>query len=235
MNIKRSAVARAFMIRFLLVFLVLSTTACATANEWRNPPQAPDDAIKIFVVKHGWHTGVVVPNIGQQAPFTFLDPLFGHAAYYEFGWGDRKYYPESDPGIWLALRAVLWPTQSVLHVVALPDSPVKTFTGAAMEELQVSEQGYRQILGYLMQHFVLNDQSQPVVAGPGLYGNSRFFEAHGSFHAFRTCNTWTAQALQHGGVPVRSFMMLTADSVLSQIHAAMNNLKRSRNHPGKID
>jgi uncharacterized protein (TIGR02117 family) len=235
MHIHRSAVARAFTIRFLFVLLVLSTTACTTADEWRNPPRVPDNAIKIFVVKHGWHTGVVVPNIGQQMPFTLLDPVLGHAAYYEFGWGDRKYYPENDPGIWLALRAMLWPTQSVLHVVALPDSPVKTFAGAAMEELQVSEQGYLQILDYLMQHFVLNDQSQPVVAGRGLYGNSRFFEAHGSFHAFRTCNTWTAQALQHGGVPVRSFMTLTADSVLSQIRAAMNSLKRSRGYRDKIN
>ena len=234
MQVNRLAVARALAIRVLFSILALSVTACTTANEWRNPPRTSEDAIRIFVVKHGWHTGVVVPNIGRQAPFTFLDPVFGRAAYYEFGWGDRKFYPESEPGIWLALRAVLWPTQSVMHVVALPESPVTAFAGAAMEELQVSEQGYREILDYLTQHFVLDDQSQPVAGGRGLYGNSRFFDAHGSFHAFRTCNTWTAQALQQGGVPVRSFMTLTADSVLSQVRSAMNRLKRSGDYPEKI-
>jgi uncharacterized protein (TIGR02117 family) len=228
MPINPMAAAPAFVFRILLGSVILLTAACSTANEGRYPSRHPDDAIRIFVVKHGWHTGVAVPKIGKQAPFTLLDPVFGDAAFYEFGWGDREYYRENDPGIWLALRAVLWPTRSVLHVVALPEPPPKSFLGAEMEELLVSKQGYQQLLNYLTEHFVLDEQSQPMAVGRGLYGDSRFFESHGSFHAFRTCNIWTAQALQHSGVPMRSFMALTAESVLSQVRDIMDDFMQEQ-------
>lgn len=225
------AVAHAFVLRILLAPIILFMTACTSANEWRYPPQLPDDAIRIFVVKHGWHTGVVVPKIGTQAPFAFLDPVFGDAAYYEFGWGDREFYRADDPGVWLALRAALWPTPSVLHVVALAKPPPESFRGAEMEELLISKQGYQQLLNYLTQHFVLDKQSQPALLGRGLYDDSRFFESHGDFHAFRTCNTWTVQALQKSGMPVRSFGTFTADSVLKQIRDIRDNLVQGKKTP----
>ena len=224
-------IAISFAIRLLAVFMIFFAAACGTANDWRHAPQIPDNAVRIFVVKHGWHTGVVIPRMGKQAPFSFLDPVFGDAAFYEFGWGDREYYPTNDPGIRLALRAVLWPTDSVLHVVALADTPSQSFPGADMEALFISREGYQQLLKYLADHFVLNAQAKPMDIGRGLYGDSRFFESHGSFHAFRTCNTWTAQALQQGGVPIRPFMALTADSVLRQARGIMDDFMQGQRMP----
>jgi uncharacterized protein (TIGR02117 family) len=228
MPIKPIEIQAGFFIRILCATVVFLTTACTTTDEWRYPPRTADDAVRIYVVKHGWHTGVVVPNLGKRAPFSFLDPEFGEAAFYEFGRGDRAYYPAQDPGVRLALQAVLWPTPSVLHVVALSKPPPVSFAGAEMEELSVSMEGYRHLLNYLTQYFVLNERSQPIAAGRGLYGHSRFFESHGSFHAFNTCNTWTVRALQHGGAPVRSFMTLTADVVLRQAREAREELMQER-------
>ncbi len=38
----------------------------------------------------------------------------------------------------------------------------------------------------------------------GPYAGSRFFPARLSYSALHTCNTWTADALQAGGVPLHS-------------------------------
>jgi uncharacterized protein DUF2459 len=50
--------------------------------------------------------------------------------------------------------------------------------------------------------------------GPGLYGDSRFYPAHGQFHLFNTCNTWAARALQAAGYPMSS--PIIAGALLSQ-------------------
>ena len=50
--------------------------------------------------------------------------------------------------------------------------------------------------------------------GPGLYGDSRFYPAWESFHLFRTCNVWTAQALRAAGLPFRD--SITMEGLMAQ-------------------
>ena len=50
--------------------------------------------------------------------------------------------------------------------------------------------------------------------GQGIYEKSIFFKATGGYQITNTCNTWVAEALETSGVPVDSFLTLTADSVL---------------------
>jgi uncharacterized protein (TIGR02117 family) len=203
--------------RILLLGAALMMSACAAGAGQREALKTSDDAVQIHVVQHGLHTGVVVPRLGSQAPFTLLAPVFGEPTYYEFGWGDRDYYPAENPGIWLGLRALLWPTPSALHVAALSKPPQQAFPESETRSVFVSREGYQQLLRYFAAHFVLTGDSQPLDLGQGQYGSSRFFAAHRSFHLFRTCNTWTAEALQSGGLPVSTFMTLMPANVLRQL------------------
>ena len=63
-------------------------------------------------VNHGWHTGLVLRAGVVPAAAWPVRADVPEANYFEVGWGDRAYYRAADPGAWLALKAVAWPTPS---------------------------------------------------------------------------------------------------------------------------
>ena len=57
----------------------------------------------------------------------------------------------------------------------------------------------------------------------GLYRDSHFYPAHGEFHLFNTCNTWTARMLRAGGVKLSPSGVVTADDLMKRIRAAIGS------------
>lgn len=204
-----------------VVLGVLMLSGCASrpepaVRELVCPPQR-----SYQVVNHGAHLGLVVPadDLIRAVPGLALE--FDKAQRLELGWGDEAYYREPEPGWVLGLWAVLWPTSSVLHVAGLAGDPREHFPGFEIVELQVSEEGYRRLIAYLAEAFALAPGGDPVAVGPGQYGHSLFYRAHGTYHVLRTCNTWTAQAIAVSGLPVTHPFTIRAEAVMSQIRSGM--------------
>jgi Protein of unknown function (DUF2459) len=59
----------------------------------------------------------------------------------------------------------------------------------------------------------LSKPRDPLELGRGPFPDSRFYAATGRYSAVRTCNTWTAAALQFAGLPVRAGGVLFAGQV----------------------
>jgi hypothetical protein len=57
------------------------------------------------------------------------------------------------------------------------------------------------LLAQLEASFRLTD-GQPAALGPGLYGPSLFYEAHGRFSYSNVCNHWAADLLNAAGLPI---------------------------------
>ncbi len=199
----------------VVVCLPLWLAGCATPTAERLPPPAgAPDAVRIWVVSHGWHTGIVVP---RAHALPALAGEFPDAAYLEIGWGDEGFYtaPDQDIGPALALEAAFASRGAVLHVVALPVEPARYFMASEVAPLRLSAAGLRAMLAAIDADFVRDAQGAAQPLGRGLYGDSRFFRAHGRFGLWRTCNTWTAERLRAGGCPVGG--ALTAASVMAQV------------------
>lgn len=179
---------------------------------------APADR-RLWVVNHGWHTGLVLRADDVPVEAWPARAGFGDAGYFEIGWGDRDFYRATDPGAWLALKAVAWPSPGVLHVVAVVGTLDVLFGAAEIVEIAVSSPGLARLLARLRSSHALDDQGQPAVLGPGLYGQSRFYASHERFHAFKTCNVWVATMLQTAGVPVSPAQALTAAGLMAQLRA----------------
>ena len=62
--------------------------------------------------------------------------------------------------------------------------------------------------------FARTADGAPIAAGPGIYGDSAFYQATGSYSLINTCNRWTASVLQAGGLDISPRLSLTASSVL---------------------
>lgn len=178
-------------------------------------PGSSDQAATVLVVRHRWHTGIVLPADRLAPPLAFLEERFSGPAWYEIGWGDNDFYRRTD-NLWLLGKALLWPTNTVLHVVGLDKHPAD-LPNSDVEALCLSTEGLERLQAALAKDFKLDAESRPITADPGLYGDSRFFPARGHFWFGRTCNTWTAQRLRDGGVDIRTFMTLRAESVMAQI------------------
>lgn len=100
--------------------LLFALAGCAGPVAGLYPPQSAETCRTIRLVGHGWHTGIVVAATDVSRP---IAAWFPNARYLEFGWGDRAFYMAREQSAWLALRAVLLPTDSVMHVAGYAEPP----------------------------------------------------------------------------------------------------------------
>ena len=200
--------------RVLHVPILLALCACAGTPPGSAQRQNGAPAIAVYLVAHDWHTGIVIRRADIPPGLWPESGDFPQAEYLEVGWGNRDYYQARDPGPWLALKAVLSPTPSVLHVVGLRGPPVDHFRASEILEFALSGEGFERLVRHV--HDAHERTGAPAAAplGPGLYGESRFYPARESFHLFRTCNVWTAQALRSAGLPI--YDSITKEGLMSQ-------------------
>ncbi|WP_158260099.1 DUF2459 domain-containing protein [Zobellella endophytica] len=203
---------------WLILLLSLLGAGCG-GGDWRYLPGSPAQERTLYLVNHGWHTGVVLPAAALEARLAEIGRDFAGARFYEVGWGDQAFYQAEEIGAGLVLRALLWPSASVIHLVALPVPPQHYFWHSEVLAIPVSEYGLAQLMDQVSASF-RRSGGGPVYAGRGLYGNSAFYRAEGRYHLFNTCNTWVARVLAGAGVPVRPALALTAGGLMRQARAA---------------
>ena len=200
----------------LLVF-ALSVAGCAGHARVARSPSHETTSNSIYVVRHGWHAGIVVraANVPPNAWPARMD--FPDADFLEVGWGDREYYQAKDPDVWLGLKAVFSARRGVLHFVAL-NGPVEAyFKESEIIQLGISEHGLDRLIAYVRDSHEIDSDGRPMAFGPGLYGESRFYASREEFHLFKTCNVWTANVLREAGVPVLPARSITAKALVSQL------------------
>ncbi|WP_445402020.1 DUF2459 domain-containing protein [Zobellella sp. An-6] len=202
------------------LLLCLLCAGCGAAGGGRPLPASLEQGVPLYLVNHGLHVGLVVPAAGLERRLPGLEEYFPGALLYEVGWGDRVFYQTEGAGSGLALRALLWPTASVVHLVPLSGPVERYFTELERVELRVSPAGLERLLDRVAASFARNGEGRPRYAGAGLYGNGGFFESGERYHLFYTCNTWVARRLGDAGVPMRPALALTAGGLMRQAGAA---------------
>lgn len=215
--------------RTLILFALLLTLVVAavfasaiwmkiTGPEKQAPTTGPS---QIYVVGNGWHAGLLVPAAAINARLPALRQRFPDAKYYEIGWGDVGFYRAKSVTAGLAFEAMFSSRGSVMHVVAVPD--VKRFLqGSDTASLCIDDDAYQRMVDQISRSFAQDKSGAPVDAGPGIYGNSQFYIANGSYSALNTCNRWTASALEAAGISIAPRISLTASSVLGAAnHSAL--------------
>jgi uncharacterized protein (TIGR02117 family) len=181
------------------------------------PPPAGEAALPVWIVAHGWHAGIAVRASDVPATRWAERRDFPRADYLEVGWGDREYWQAEDPGLGLALNALVLPTPSVVRVIAVDEPLAAAFPGAEIVELRLSRAGFERLLRFVDDTFARGGAPSAPALGPAAWPRSRFYPAHGSYHLFRTSNTWTARVLREAGVPITPAFALTSGGVMRQV------------------
>ena len=214
------------------VFLLILLGACAApaTSPWmdevdrvgnersKHSLPAEDGAARklVYLVSHGWHTGIVVRRTDLPTAVWPESEDFPGAEYLEVGWGDRDYYQSPEFSAWLAFKAIAWPTPSVLHIVGFSGPVTSYFPHSEVVELELSQRGFERLSGFVHDRFDRDGAARSARLGPGLYGQSAFYPAREKFHLFNTCNVWTARVLRAAGLPVTPVYAITTDNVMSQ-------------------
>ncbi|GAB5418548.1 MAG: TIGR02117 family protein [Crocinitomicaceae bacterium] len=161
--------------------------------------------IPIYVRSNGIHTELILPTETPVidwkeiiAPEDFGDSI-SHD-YLVMGWGDKGFYmntPEwSDLTAKTAASALLLPTSTAMHV-AYREVPEEN---ADCIKLMISKQQYAKICSFAKESFIMKDAKAELIPNKGYGVSDNFYEANNSYHLFRTCNTWTSNALKHAGI-----------------------------------
>jgi len=205
---------RIFLVIILSLLFVCSTKPYVVKHNART---SSDKLKEIYVVSHGWHTGLIVSAKEIQSRIPRLKERFGDISYIEFGWGDKGFYNAKEITIGLTLMAIFWPTESVIHAVAVPNDVTNYFPNSEIENLYLTEAEHSSLLSFISNSFYKDQNGEIFELNNGIYGNSQFYKSVGDYYLMNTCNNWTAKGLKSAGMDISPRFKLTASSVMDYI------------------
>ncbi len=204
---------------FTLAMLSFLLSACAIkpyAVIYSGGPVEPGKN-EVQVVSHGWHTSFVVPAAPIQMRIPELKKRFGDLPYIEFGWGDRGFYQASQITSGLTMKAILWPTESVVHAVAVPTTTTEYFPNSEIENLCLSNVEFLSLIEFITGSFYRDASGEIQATQKGIYGDSQFYTGVGNYYVMNTCNSWTARGLKSAGMNISPTFKLTAGSIMNYL------------------
>ena len=199
-----------------IIFSIFLFSGCSKPISTFYPPDPnQSDNKTVYIVKDRWHTGIILLKKDAD-PYIHSFNDFTNSKYLEIGWGDETYYQAEEKTIWMGIRALFWPTNSIIHIATFQRDPVTYFSNSEVIELKLSKIGFINLTQFINNSFVLNDKGEIIKSGKDFYGTSRFYHANGTFHIFNNCNTWSAEAIYSSGFPISRYTF-SAGSVSYQL------------------
>jgi hypothetical protein len=177
-----------------------------------------NDGVTMYLIAAGWHTEIALPIHAIHGPLRALASDFPRSQYLVFGWGERNYYMARAPTFEDAMRA-LFPGPAVLLVTPLYLPPRDSRAGAQLFEVGLPTAGLDPLSNHLWAAFEKSGDGMPRRLAAGPDPGSVFYVATGTYSATYTCNTWTAESLRVGGIPVTSAGVVFASQVTDQLRS----------------
>ena len=196
--------------RWLIVAAMLLVPAGRDASG--ADPEVARGGVSIDIVSHGWHTGIVLPITPEV--IELCPPLAEFASYrtVEIGWGDEGFYRAESIGLGITVRAIAWPSPSVMHVVGLALPTEEEFARAEIVRLSLSPARFTALVTS-----IASDFAEPRSFADGRYGVSRFYRGRLPYHFPRTCNAWTLRKLADAGCSTAPFFGLRSEVAMHQV------------------
>ena len=192
------------------------STGCLAPKKSLFPPAAGAPHKTIHVVSHGWHTGLIVSRADIPTNFWPAQRDFARFESLEVGWGDDGFYRADKITTIITLKALFWPTPSVLHVAGFNGPPEQTFSESKLVRVELSPEGFARLCRFIDSTYTRTAAGRTIPLGPGLYGTSEFYRANGSYCFLYTCNHWAASALREAGCPVTPLCSATSGCLIFQ-------------------
>jgi len=146
-----------------------------------------------------------------------LKDRFGDIRSIEFGWGDKGFYQSKEITSGLTLRAIFWPTESVVYAVSVPQGVYEYFPSSDIKELCLNNEELESLVSFISNSFSKSIDGKVKELKNGIYGNSQFYKGVGDYYLMNTCNKWIAKGLRSTGMDISTTFTLTASSVIGYL------------------
>ncbi len=205
-------------------------------------------ATVIFVARRDWHIDVGFAAADLKAPLDALIGQFPGVRYVFFGFGDRHYLMAKSQNV-PAMLGALWPGPGLVLITGLTADPTQAFGADQVIELRASASQALRVQAFIARTMARSDAPgdddppansptvTPFAQGPytpyarGPYEGSLYFAAIPRYSALHTCNTWAAEALQAGELPVRSAAVVFAGQLWGQVRKVAAGRKAAQSLP----
>lgn len=204
--------------RTVLAGCAAGLTACGSTRPLPStgtPEDGPRTRV-VHLVARDWHTDVDLPADRLPAALAPLAEDFPGAAHFLFGFGERAYWTQPQPGSADALAALL-PGPGVILVTALRAPPPSVFPPEDVVALPVTEEGLARLAAFLATELREDGEFRRMADGP--YPGSRFYATSRRYSAAYTCNTWVADALHVAGTGIAPSGILFARQLIARARA----------------
>ena len=212
-----TAAVRAVLLASIGLLVACSAVPMRHAQPTATPPPA---TTIIYVVRRSWHVDIGFAAADLQPPLAALRSDFPEARFLLFGFGDRHYLLDHDRGFG-GMLAALRPGAGLMLATGLSNTAQAAFGAANVIELHVTAAQALQVQQFVW-HSLVTDSTEstegaaPAPPLPGPYADSLYYPATQRYSAVHTCNTWAAQALRAGGLPIRRFGVALAGQLWVQ-------------------
>lgn len=198
------------MVLGLLAFIGLyALAAWGLSTISVNKKNLAQSGIPMYLLSNGVHLDLVLPVRHPLQDWSALFPYRNTQAQNQsldwigIGWGDKGFYLNTptwaDLTFPVAFRAATGLSSSAIHATYMNAPRL----GDSCRFLYATEAQYQTLIAYAKQALNLDASGNPIwIQTDANYGpNDAFYEAKGSYNAFRTCNTWTNKGLKQAGMP----------------------------------
>lgn len=182
-----------------LLWLPLALAGCGSApavtqTMWRGET--------VSLITHGWHTDIGLPAAEATGPLARFRQLFPGAQTLVFGYGKRTFMiaPAHSVGEWMIGP---FPGPAAIEVSAIGTDAATGYGTAHVETLPLPPGGAAGLSAFLWQAFAKTRDGAPRYIAQGNFPGSLFYQASSRYGLLHTCNTWSAEALAAGGLPIQ--------------------------------
>jgi uncharacterized protein (TIGR02117 family) len=205
----------------LVLLLAVCITACASRPDPANIPVAATTHTIHFIYRD-WHTSVMLDaatyldlSVAAKSDVA-LQAEVAPARFVRIGWGDGDYYTGKSTSIGTATRALFASKYSAIQVIGYEVEPFPLIPAQTRVALRITDAAMQELVRYLDASFARNEQNELLQLEAYVENSGVFFEASQHYGLLNNCNTWSGQALQSAGLPIRSAFRLTAQSIFEQ-------------------
>ena len=171
----------------------------------------------IYVSKLGWHTGVVVPAYALPDSLWGEDNSFADTTFLEIGWGDADFFPSDRFNVWYALKAMFFPTPSVMHVNPIHRPVEEYYYDTEAVRINMNDEQLEGLVQFLIEEFELDQEGRAIPDADGFYAESQFYKSSSYYYFPNNSNVWAARAIRRAGFSLRPIWYQTTGWVLNKM------------------
>ncbi len=198
-----------------------------------------DKGIPIALTSNGKHIDIILPVKNHLLDWRDFLPAKDYETrlaadhHIGIGWGDKGFYLDietwGDLSAKIAMKAFLVPSKTLMHITEHQQLPIKDAKTYA--DFHISEQQYLDLCSYIKSYFQTDEQGAVKhIPGVGYSPHDNFYHAHGSYHAYNTCNYWVNRGLKKIGVRTAVFAPFDP-GIFSQLKKTKNEGDVRISHP----